>query len=111
MQFMSRTAPQSSAKMARTVEEDKKYKKALRFIYKFGQESNKLTDEAVEACKRQGINPDDLVMKTLEDFAVHPSSAGTTSKPKDKHQAELLQSEQNLAEVRFRHHQNRRKSK
>ena len=36
----------------RSQEDDKKYKKALRFIYKYGQESNKLTEEAIEACKR-----------------------------------------------------------
>ena len=36
----------------RSPEDEKKYKKALRFIYKYGQESNKLTEEATEACKR-----------------------------------------------------------
>ena len=36
----------------RVVEDDKKYKKASRFIYKYGQESHKLSDEAVAACKR-----------------------------------------------------------
>lgn len=36
----------------RSVEDDKKYKKALRFIYKYGQETNKLTEEATEASKR-----------------------------------------------------------
>ena len=53
----------------RMLEDEKKYKKALRFIYKYGQETNKLTEEAAEACKRQGINPEDLTVKTLEDFA------------------------------------------
>ena len=36
----------------RNQEDEKKYKKALRFIYKFGQETNKLTEEATEACRR-----------------------------------------------------------
>ena len=50
---MSYTAPNSSHGMNKTtVEDEKKYKKALRYIYKFGQETNKLTEEAVEACKR-----------------------------------------------------------
>ena len=91
----------------RNAEDEKKYKKALRFIYKFGQETNKLTDEAIEACKRQGINSDDLISKTVEDFAVHPQ--GSVSPPKSKHQAELMQSEASLAEVRYKHHHNRRK--
>lgn len=50
---MSRTAPSSSNGIKKsTFEDEKKYKKALRFIYKNGQETNKLTEEAVEACKR-----------------------------------------------------------
>ena len=53
----------------RTQEDEKKYKKALRFIYKFGQETNKLTEEATEACRRQKINIEELIYKTAEDFA------------------------------------------
>ena len=52
---MSRTAPQSrggGTQQMREFEDEKKYKKALRYIYRFGQETNKLTDEATEACKR-----------------------------------------------------------
>ena len=68
---MSRTVPPSRGALypRQNAEDDKKYKKALRFIYKYGQETNKLTDEAVEACKRQGINTDELLAKTVEDFA------------------------------------------
>lgn len=58
----------------RSIENEKKYKKALRFIYMYGQESNKLTPEAIEACKRQGIATDEIVPKTVDDFAVHPKS-------------------------------------
>ena len=67
---MSKTVPGSRSLQYRQqgAEDDKKYKKALRFIYKYGQETNKLTEEAVEACKRQGINVDDLLAKTLDDF-------------------------------------------
>lgn len=79
---MSRTAPNSSSIQHRSAEEEKKYKKALRLIYKFGQETNKLTEEAIEACKRQGINADDLLSKTLEDFAVQPAQEIPT-KPKN----------------------------
>ena len=49
---MSKTAPHTRGGFGDRVEDDKKYKKALRFIYKYGQESNKLTDEAVEACRK-----------------------------------------------------------
>jgi len=51
-----------------------------------------------------------LVCKTVDDFSVHPKSESKGS-PKNRHQADLLESEANLAEVRFRHHENRRKSK
>ena len=96
----------------RSQEDDKKYKKALRFIYKYGQESNKLTEEAIEACKRQNINAEDLIVKTVDDFAVHPkSNQSPSASPKNRHQQELLESEKNLAIVRVRHHENRRKSK
>ena len=64
----------------RTAEDEKKYKKALRFIYKYGQETNKLTEEAVEACKRQGINTDDLIFKTVDDFNVTLEAANKTPK-------------------------------
>jgi hypothetical protein len=33
---MNRTAPSTSTKQYRNIEEEKKYKKALRFIYKYG---------------------------------------------------------------------------
>ena len=49
-------------------EETKKYKKAVRFIYKMGREDQPLTDDAIEACKRQGISIDDLLVKTVKDF-------------------------------------------
>lgn len=52
MQLMNRSAPSSNNKWSRSIEDEKKYKKALRFIYKYGQETNNLTDEAYEACKR-----------------------------------------------------------
>ena len=39
----------STSSNMRSVEDEKKYKKALRIIYKYGQESNKLTEEALEA--------------------------------------------------------------
>jgi len=71
MQLMNRSAPSSNNKWSRNIEDEKKYKKALRFIYKYGQETNDLTDEAYGACKRQNLNPEDLLSKTLEDFAVH----------------------------------------
>ena len=97
----------------RSIENEKKYKKALRFIYVYGQESNKVTPEAIEACKRQGIAVDDIILKSVDDFAVHPKSMQQSSKasPKNRHQAELNESEANLAMVRHRHHENRRKSK
>ena len=91
----------------RTAEDEKKYKKALRFIYKYGQETNKLTEEAMEACKRQSINTDDLIYKTVEDFAANIDV--TTQTPKNKHQMDLLESETNLSSVRFKHHENRRR--
>ena len=103
---MSRTAPASA-----TFIDEKKYKKALRFIYKNGQETNKLTEEAIEACKRQSISPEDLRCKTVEDFAVHPNADQQKGSPKNRHQAELKESEANLAQVRFKHHENRRRSK
>ena len=93
----------------RSPEDEKKYKKALRFIYKYGQESNKLTEEATEACKRQSLNQEDLVYKTVEDFAIQSKSQQAS--PKNQHQADLHESEKNLAIVRHRHHENRRKSK
>ena len=89
MQLMNRTAPSTSTKQYRNIEEEKKYKKALRFIYKYGQETNKLTEEAQEACKRQNLNPEDLLSKTLEDFAIHPLG-GEQSPPKNKHHADLI---------------------
>ena len=45
--------------------DEKKYKQALRVIYKLGSEANQLTEEALEACKRQAINADDLMVKTV----------------------------------------------
>ena len=69
--MMSATSP---AMMMRSQEDEKKYKKALRFIYKYGQESaNKLTEEAIEACKRQNISTDELLCKTVEEFATQKS--------------------------------------
>ena len=47
------------------IEDAKKYKKALRFIYKNGKEENMLTDEAIEACRRQGISTEDILFKTV----------------------------------------------
>ena len=82
---MSRTVPVSASGINKsTAEDEKKYKKALRFIYKFGQETNKLTDEATEACKRQGIATEDLACKTAEDFAIHPKSEQKTQ-AKNRH--------------------------
>ena len=66
---MNRVGPTFAPQRSINLTENKDYKKALRFIYRYGQETNKLTDEAVEACKRQGINTDDLSVKTVEDFA------------------------------------------
>jgi len=57
---MSKSMPTSSAIAHRNLENEKKYKKALRFIYKYGQDTNKLTDEAIEACRRQNIEVEDL---------------------------------------------------
>lgn len=57
---MSKSMPTSSTIAHRNLENEKKYKKALRFIYKYGQDTNKLTDEAIEACRRQNIEIDDL---------------------------------------------------
>ena len=57
---MSKSMPTSSAIAHRNLENEKKYKKALRFIYKYGQDTNKLTDEAIEACRRQNIEIEDL---------------------------------------------------
>ena len=108
---VSRTAPQSSALVTRNTENDKKYKKALRFIYKYGQEHSKLTEEAQEACKRQGINQEDLAVKQVEDFAVHPNQQRSARQPKNRHEADLLESEASLAIVRHKHHENRRRSK
>ena len=97
----------------RNHEDEKKYKKALRFIYKFGQETNKLTEEATEACRRQKINTEELVYKTAEDFAPNPksNSGASPTSIKNRHQVELQESENNLALVRHKHHENRRKSK
>ena len=66
---MNRVGPTLAPQRTINLTEDKNYKKALRFIYRYGQETNKLTDEAAEACKRQGISVDDLAVKTAEDFA------------------------------------------
>ena len=70
---MIKSAPNSSMNHTRPFNDEKKFKKALRLIFKYGQE-NKLTEEALEACKRQGINPDELLNKTVEDFAIHPKN-------------------------------------
>ena len=61
----------------------------------------------MEACKRQSINTDDLIYKTVEDFAANIDV--TTQAPKNKHQMDLLESETNLSSVRFKHHENRRR--
>ena len=106
------------AQYRHNAEDDKKYKKALRFIYKYGQETNKLTDEAVEACKRQGIKQEELLAKTIDDFVSPEAQTQTQLKGKSSmspmtrhHKAQLLESENNLADVRLRHHENRRKRK
>lgn len=92
--------------------DEKKYKKALRYVYKFGSEANKLTDEALEVCKRQGINPDDLMSKTAEDFTEKsPGTGFMATSLKNIHQMNLMDSEANLAAVRAKHHENRRYSK
>ena len=106
---MSRTVPASSHLMQRSIENEKKYKKALRAIYKYGQETNKLTEEALEACRRQGINIEELELKTAEDFAINPKQDQKVSL-KNVHQVELLESEANLSLIRFNHHEKRRKS-
>ena len=49
---MNRVMPTLAPQRTINLSEDKNYKKALRFIYRYGQETNKLTDEATEACKR-----------------------------------------------------------
>lgn len=74
---MTRSHPTSSAVAHRNLENEKKYKKALRFIYKYGQDTNKLTDEAIEACKRQGISVEDLMIKTVEDFVQNPNQGAS----------------------------------
>lgn len=74
---MSRTAPSSRGFFNQKAEDEKKYKKALRFIYRYGQEGSKLTDEAAEACKKQGINPEDLTLKQLSDFTEMGSKTTT----------------------------------
>lgn len=92
--------------------DEKKYKKALRYIYKFGSEANKLTDEALEVCKRQGINPDELTSKTAEDFTEKSLTTGLKAmSPTSIYQMDLVDSEANLASVRAKHHETRRYSK
>ena len=77
-----------------------------------------MTDEAAEACKRQGINPEDLTVKSLSDFTemgcktstgmLNKSDSGMSS----HHIIQQLKAgENNLAEVRFKHHEHRRRSK
>ena len=98
----------------RAQEDEKKYRKALRFIYKFGQETNKLTEEATEACRRQKINAEELIYKSVEDFAANPkpnAAASSPTSPRNRHQVELQESENNLALVRHKHHETRRRSK
>ena len=52
-----------------------------------------------------------MLAKTVEDFAVAGKTSTAVSSPKNKHESDLLESEQNLAQVRLKHHDNRRRSK
>lgn len=83
--MQNKSAPNTSTLRQRpnAVSDEKKFKKALRFIFKYGTESNKLNEEAVEACKRQGIDPDEILNKTAEDFAVQAKDQIVP--PKNKH--------------------------
>ena len=48
-------------------DEEKRLNKAYRLVYKGGDVS-KLTDEALNACERLKIKPDDLMLKNIEWF-------------------------------------------
>jgi len=63
----------------------------------------------LEVCKRQGINPDELTIKTADDFVEKHS--GNSFSAQTRHQIELMESEANLASVRAKHHESRRQSK
>lgn len=105
--------PKNKGLVQRNVEEEKKYKKAIRFIYKYGQETNKLTEEAAEACKRQGINYEDLMLKSMEDFSQAPNQTSSTMLIEVSSPArnKLKSVNPNLSEVRYKHHEQRRRSK
>jgi len=48
-------------------DEEKRLNKAYRVVYK-GNDTSKLTEEALNACNRMRINPDDLMLKNVEYF-------------------------------------------
>ena len=62
-----------------------------------GSDQRVLTSDAVEACKKLGIRSEDLMPKQLEDFIDK-----NTKKP---------EKEENLANARLTHFQNRRRGK
>ncbi len=75
-------------------DEEKRLNKAFRIIYK-GGDLTKLTDDAMHACERLKIKPDDLMMRNVEWF-----------------QARATREEANaLVETRFQHYARKRKSK
>ena len=49
-------------------EDDRKFNKACRTLFKQGTDAKQLTDDAIEACKKQAIDPSELINRPVEDF-------------------------------------------
>jgi len=74
------------------VEEDRKFNKAARAIFKPGTDAKQLTDEAIEACKKQSIEPAELLNKPVDEFYDSAVKKGKVTTEQEE-----------LARVRFSH--------
>lgn len=50
----------------------REFKKAIRVLFGGDRDQKNLTADGLEACRRTGIKPEELVVKTLQDFMENP---------------------------------------
>ena len=60
------------------LEDDRRVNKAVRALFKSGTDGRSLTDEAIEACYKQSIDPSELLNKQSEEFYDVDPKNGTT---------------------------------
>ena len=60
------------------LEDDRRLNKAVRALFKAGTDNRSLTDEAIDACYKQSIDPSELLNRQAEEFYDVDPKKGTT---------------------------------